>query len=91
MRSAAVELRAASPVSRQMVLDAERAVAAREKAKQAALARAVAARWNAGRAGTPSHRDVAAVERSRVEADRYRQMAADVGGHYGVSPADRHR
>ena len=69
-----------SPVSRQMLLDAERAVAARKYVQ-----RAVAARWSEGRVGTPSHRDAAAIEQSRVEADRYRQMAAEVGGHYGVS------
>lgn len=65
----------ASAVSRQMILDAERAVAARRIA------------LILGPTGTPSHRDVAAVEQSRVEADRYRQLAADVGGHYGVSRA----
>jgi len=62
----------ARSVSRQTLLDAERAVAARP---------------NAERGATPSSRDAAAVERSRVEADRYRQMAAAVGGHYGVSGA----
>jgi hypothetical protein len=51
--------------------------------------RAAAALLNAERAAAPSHRDVAAaaVEQSRVEADHYRQMAAGVSGHYGVSRA----
>ena len=40
---------------------------------------------DAGRPGRPAPLHPVDEPPARVEADRYRQMAADVGGHFGVA------